>query len=235
MRTTLRVETINQAVIRTAAEIRHRDSRSFQWTDLTEQDLWQELACCILGSRARFEIALAASKRLQAKGLLDAPIRSRFSAYERELRYQLALPFPAGPRTTDRHYPYPSTRANWLRRSAEAVYGSGGSIRDLLSHSGNAVQTRSSLVRCVLGIGPKQASLFLQNTGFATDLAVLDSHVLNYLALNELIRPDVSVRTLNQYEPIEDIFRSHARQLGLSVGSLDLGVWVVMRVLGMET
>ena len=85
------------------------------------------------------------------------------------------------------------------------------------------------------GIGPKQASLFLRNVSYTCDLAILDIHVLRYMTWIEAV-PNVSLppRSLNEYEHIEEGFRRHAVELGVPVGSLDLAVWVTVRVLADE-
>jgi N-glycosylase/DNA lyase len=82
------------------------------------------------------------------------------------------------------------------------------------------------------GVGPKQASLFLRNVGFANDLAVLDVHVLRYMDKMDLA-PAITqiVHTLEGYERIELAFCKHARDLGFPPLCFDLAVWIVMRVL----
>ena len=82
------------------------------------------------------------------------------------------------------------------------------------------------------GVGYKQASLFLRNVGYAKNLAILDTHVLNYLVLVGVMqsRPR-SVSSATIYERIEELLRSHARSLGHSVGCIDVAIWIVMRTL----
>ena len=81
-------------------------------------------------------------------------------------------------------------------------------------------------------IGPKQASLFLRNVGFAEDLAILDVHVLRYLCWMDGASPahQPKVSSLRQYERHERRISRHAREASVTVGDLDLAVWVTSRV-----
>jgi N-glycosylase/DNA lyase len=81
------------------------------------------------------------------------------------------------------------------------------------------------------GIGPKQASLFLRNTGFGGELAVLDVHVLRFMEYMGLC-PKVpkTVSTLREYEALEQILLGYARGLGWGLQVLDQAIWISMRV-----
>jgi len=82
------------------------------------------------------------------------------------------------------------------------------------------------------GVGPKQASLFLANVGRGNDLAVLDTHVLDYLGLVGILQgPERRwPKTMRQYEAVEARFLSYSDLVRVPVPDLDTAVWVVMRV-----
>jgi N-glycosylase/DNA lyase len=83
----------------------------------------------------------------------------------------------------------------------------------------------------VSGLGPKQASLFLRNIGYAAHVAVLDVHVLTYMSLVGLTEvPMKSVSTVRKYEALEDAFIKHAYSFGHAPDRFDLAVWVVLRI-----
>ena len=80
-------------------------------------------------------------------------------------------------------------------------------------------------------MGPKQASLFLRNIGFAANVAVLDIHVLTYMRWVGLIETPVkSISTVRKYEALEDSFIEHAYSFGYAPDRFDLAVWVVVKV-----
>jgi len=73
---------------------------------------------------------------------------------------------------------------------------------------------RTWLVENVNGLGMKTASHLLRNLG-ATDLAIIDTHVLKYLG----------IRGSWKYEAVEEVFRHRAKGKGLTVAELDMVVW----------
>ena len=89
---------------------------------------------------------------------------------------------------------------------------------------------RRLLVAEVSGLGPKQASLFLRNIGYAKYVAVLDVHVLTYMNWVGLTNaPIKSVTTVRRYEILEDAFIEHACSFGSAPDRFDLAVWVVVK------
>ena len=187
----------------------------------SEDDLWQQLVSCILGSRVRFETAYAAVEWLDEMHLLYHLRRtSDFDQYENDI---LA--------TLSGRYPFYKLRANQIRRAAEFLYGSGGSIKNLLDDAGDLRDMRQCLVSEIPGLGPKQSSLFLRNIGYANSVAVLDVHVLtymNWIGLTTVL--EKSIPTIRKYETLENSFVEHSLSLGYSPDQFDLAVWLVMKV-----
>lgn len=194
---------------------------STSWSGQSEDDDWRELVSCILGSRVRFEAAHAAVERMDDMRLLSSSRRTvRFDQYEQDTVTALS-----------RGYPFYRMRANQIRRAAEHLYGSRGSIRDLLDCASDVRGARRLLVAEVSGLGPKQASLFLRNIGYAKHVAILDTHVLTYMSWVGLTdAPLKSVSTVRKYETLEDSFIKHACSFGCTPGQFDLAVWVVVKV-----
>lgn len=199
-----------------------------RWTDLPEDALWRELVACILGSRVRFSTAHAAIERLANAGLLSAPTRSmRFNVYEKALAEILS--------TSPAQHPFSRVKAQQIRGAAEYVYTPGQSLHRFLGASREARAIRRELANGVPGIGPKQASLFLRNIGFASNLAVLDVHVLTYMNWFQLTEQTIlSVPNIGRYETVEEAFVRHSQSLGHSPDRFDVAVWVVVRTARME-
>jgi N-glycosylase/DNA lyase len=213
-----------------------RDSK-FGWETLGEDDLWRELVACILGSRVRYEVAYSAIERMEKANLFSATrTLTKRPNYEKDILS--ALSGPNG--STDgcgipKRYPFPRLRAGQISSAAETLYSSGGTIRSLLEKAPDEREARRHLARDVAGLGPKQASLFLRNIGYAEQVAVLDVHVLTYMGWAGLTTSPVrAVRTIRQYEILEDAFIEHSRSSGFPPDRFDLAVWVVVRVVKKE-
>ena len=187
----------------------------------SEDELWCELVFCILGSRVKYEVVYAAVERMDAMSLLSHPRRSScFDQYE----YDTVSALSGG-------YPFYRLRASQIRRAAEYLYSSQGSILQLLNSVDGARSARRLLTDNVSGLGPKQASLFLRNIGYTKQIAVLDVHVLRYLnwvGLTDTLLK--SVATLGKYQDLEKSFIKHAYSFGYSPAQFDLAVWIVMKV-----
>lgn len=218
----------------TVAENACRLRRSRSWTQLTEHKLWVELVACILGSQVPFELAQAAGERLEEQGLLHACMAGHsYEQLETQLRTALNEPLSviAGRSRGSRRYRYPQLRAAHISRTAASIYGRGHSLASLLRASHDDYAARSTLVATTVGIGPKQASLFLRNIGYTDSLAILDTHVLNYLSLVGVVqRTPKTVSKLQDYSVIEGRMKEYASGLRLNLGCLDTAVWVTMRV-----
>lgn len=230
---------LRETVAVVCAEVVRAPRRDRAWSVLADDDLWSELAACVLGSRVSHEITCAAVDALRNSGLLPAPLhctRKDYNRYERACTVALLrpLPPPNGRNATVR-YPFPALRASHLRRSVETVSRVYGGISDMLHTFSSARHARASMVSSLPGLGPKQTSLFLRNIGYTEDLAVLDVHVLRYMSWIGLATgAHSSPQRLSEYEDIEGMFREHARCMGCSLGDLDRAVWVVSRVAAKE-
>lgn len=196
---------------------------SLRWSESDEDGLWRELVACILGSRVRYSTAYAAVERLADADLLTAPrCCMDLGIYERSLARVLSAS-----RTP---HPFSRAKAHQIRGAAEEIYAAGQCLHGLLGSSILPRDIRRTLANNVPGLGPKQASLFLRNIGFADNLAVLDTHVLTYMNWFHLTEePLVSVPDVERYEALEDAFVRHSRALGHSPDRFDVAVWIVVR------
>ena len=202
------------------------------WKRLQEGTLWYELVACILGSGVIYELAKGAARYLKKMGYLSV-VEGNFERFETQIVEALSCPiFP--PKTSSglgRKYRYPKRRANLIRKTAEAIYGNGLTIQDILHSEETEKNIRIRLMELTYGIGPKQASLFLRNIGLADDLAILDVHVIRYMKLLHLLpEPFDGATTLAIYEKIEKALLAYSSQINTKLSYLDMAIWVVMRV-----
>ena len=207
------------------------------WENMSEEELWHELIACILGSRVSFEAAHSAMERLEKAGLASRAFHiAEYRKYEQDVLCALSGNNEArGSLRSKKLYPFSKMRARQIRLAAEALYSKGGGIRCLLRNTCDVRETRRRLAMNVAGLGPKQSSLFLRNIGYAADIAVLDVHILTYMEWVGLTPSSIrAVRTIRQYERLEDVFVGHSYSLGFPPDLFDLAVWIVIRMVKKE-
>ncbi len=237
---TVVVSQIERAVMSVCDYIEmNREIRS-SWLDLTEEQLWLLLVSCILGSRVMSEIAEASAQRLYLKGLLRLPdILREPQRSEEELTEELSAPLFAPSAWWDgRRYQYPRSRSRYIVATAARIYGVSDGVSDTglkrtLESAHDEFHARELVGEVAVGIGYKQASLFLRNALFSGELAILDTHVIRYMALAGLIDFDRSQTvglTKKRYLDLERKLREYATAMSRPMSSLDFAIWAVMRL-----
>lgn len=193
-----------------------------------EFDLRKELVGCILGSQVRHEMAVASTESLEQEGLLDDtwwtnPIEDDFEAIVLDVLSGKGRVIRNRPR-----YRFPKTRAIQLRRARDELAQISLVVR--LATNQPPKRLRRHLVAAISGLGPKQTSMFLRNVGRSFDLAILDTHVLRFLDMHDLLPMDnLRINTLAGYERVEDVVVDYAHTLGYPVGYLDWAIWATMK------
>jgi len=224
---------LEETVIELVQKVREMNDRN-KATQPTEQQLWEELVACTLGSRVVFETAYSAFSHLRNSGSLLLSNESLGTSTwrnnaARELNRSLFLP----PKLNGigRKYPFARLRSNHINKTWRTIYGAGITLNELLSKELEPKRKRINLMNYAWGIGPKQASLFLRNSCLSNDVAILDSHVLRYMAINRLLSLSVkTVNSLSVYEQIEDRLQRYAESLRTTLSEIDVAIWVTMRV-----
>jgi len=221
---------IENAIREVCLVLEREKYKTSSWEGMTEDNLWRELVSCILGSRVHFDIVNAAVERMGKANLFTEKRRcSEYDEYERDITD--ALWDTARDIHSQRRYPYPKLRANQIRVAAERFYAQGETIHYLLGNARDVREARRRLASEVAGLGPKQASLFLRNVGYTAHVAVLDVHVLTYMNWVGLTgAPVKTVRSVRQYESLEDAFIEYSSSVGFPPDHFDVAVWVVVRL-----
>lgn len=229
--TLYQIQKIESTVIRLCHEISiiQRENR---WNEMGEDELLFEMSSAILGSQVSFELASAAANRLRDEGILRHHIKKNTeTALSKRIDEALSRPlhYP-GWKVTGRRYRFPRLRARQLDVAMQNIYRANGSLKRMLSYCSSGPMARIQLVRKVLGLGPKQASLFLRNVGYSDDLAILDAHVLSYMGIRGMTNLRSSPATISTYEKVENHLLEHSLTLGFPLSCLDQAIWVTMRV-----
>jgi N-glycosylase/DNA lyase len=88
----------------------------------------------------------------------------------------------------------------------------------------NETEKREFLVQNIKGIGYKESSHYLRNTGHF-NLAILDRHVLNLMLEHSLIKEKPKTLTKNRYLELEKKLKNICDKLSLSQAQLDFYLW----------
>ncbi|WP_027579792.1 hypothetical protein [Bradyrhizobium sp. Ai1a-2] len=197
-----------------------------QGTETDERLLWKELSCCLLSSQVPYELATAAAEAIHRSGvLLDPSVEVEKTAE----KIQLILRCPLEVAGRSRSYRFHVTKSNQLARTCHAVRNEAKSLQRLMDGFDSAAAARSWFLQRAPGMGPKQASMFLRNIGYTYQLAVLDRHVLNYMAALKIETAE-GPGGVKWYYRCEHSLSRHAEAIGYPVGLLDWAIWIVMRV-----
>jgi N-glycosylase/DNA lyase len=225
---------INRTIRVMCSEVGSLGNSVPDWRSLSEEVLLYEVTVCVFGSQMLFEVAVAAADRIKELGLLRArQIMRRRQEYEACLAAALSKPLSVEINGVRRQMlpRFRNRLAVLLASTVEAIHGHGSSLQGILRSAKSAQHARELLVAAVSGFGPKQTSLFLRRIGYCSELAVLDTHVLDYLRMACGIRPKPgALSRLSSYEYVENEFRRVAKEFGYAVGCVDLAMWVTMRV-----
>lgn len=196
-------------------------------SEYSEYSLRRELVACILGSQVKYEMAKTALSRLENAGLLtDKWWYNLDDQFETLIVKELSSSYSTA--DTIWCYRFPKSRARQLAKARDAI--ATRTLSERVSSGYEPQEIRRQLIAEIAGIGPKQASMFLRNTGISYDLAILDTHVLHFLNMKKVLSQEqMKVPTLAAYEKIEGIVIQYAESLGYPVGYLDLAIWATMR------
>jgi len=196
------------------------------WNNMTEEELWHELCFCVLSSNVHYETAYSALLQLEAKRLIETSGCSA-KLITTELRRPIYLP-----RRKDgsfRRYRFPRRRARDIVRARQYVYQIVGGVKKLLERTDNAFEMRDLLTKNVSGLGLKEASHFLRDVRFSDSLAIIDSHVADYIRMNFREVQNVDHFTQRTYLELERLIQNVATNHNLSLAVLDMAIWEWMR------
>ncbi len=218
---------IENAVLKVNRELENKNDKILSWKKFPEEELFSELVFCILGSRVSFEKAKSAGNKLKRLNLLKPKILLNDLRVSKNLITKTLK--------NDR-YPFAKSKSTFITKTAKNIYKiNNSSIKKILLKAKNELEAREMLVCTCMGIGYKQASLFLRNIHYSENLAILDTHVLKYMGLMGLFnnRHNKTI-TKKHYSLYERKLMNYSNNLNTTLSKLDVAIWVVMRVVRRE-
>ena len=168
----------------------------------TKEFIFGELCFCILTANTSAELGLAIQSRIspeQFSTLTAAELRNALRAHR---------------------YRFYNTRSAFISKNRWIMDDLPGILRWQ-----NRDEAREYLVEKLYGIGYKEASHFLRNTGIF-DFAILDKHILRILS-DDLGIDTGKISQKNRYKIIEERFIDIAKSFDMSPGIFDLYLWKI--------
>jgi N-glycosylase/DNA lyase len=195
------VKAIENSQANYALKERLSQFRSFKKKSTTEW--FSELCFCILAANSKALTSIAIQQDLEATGFLALSkediikniIKNKHRFHNNKTKYILE---------SRKHHDIKHKLSDMKKKMSQE-------------------EIREWLVKNIKGIGYKEASHFLRNTGHE-DFAILDRHIINTMVEHGFIKRP---KTLNRktYLEIEKTFKSLAKKCNMSPAKLDLILW----------
>jgi len=175
-------------------EVRKR-LKDFDFSEKHKDEWFSELCFCLLTANATAEGGIRVQKAL-GKSVCDMP-QEQLSKKLKELRYR-----------------FPNKRAEYICEAQKCF-----NVKSIIQKMPSK-QARGWLVDNVKGLGMKEASHFLRNTG-RTDVAIIDRHILRAMG------KEVKSVSKKDYEKFEGGLSKLASLTHTSLAELDLILWAM--------
>ena len=177
------------------------------WENGSEEDIFAEVAFCVLTPQSKARNAWKAIGILRENGLLFNGEAEEIAEYLNIVRFK-------------------NNKAKYLVELRNLMTRDGKLLpKTILSEKGDVFQTRKWIFDNIKGMGMKEANHLLRNLGFGRDIAILDRHILrNIAALGVIEEIPKSITEKNYYE-IESKMREYSKISKITMDKLDLILW----------
>ncbi len=177
------------------------------WRNYSEEDIFCELVFCLLTPQSGAYRCWKAVQVLRSKDLI-------FNGYSGDICSELNI------------VRFKNKKSVYICMARDLFTIDGNiAIKKILSQHGAVFSRREWLVKNVKGMGFKEASHFLRNTGFGADIAILDRHILKNLKLFGVITDIPSSISRHRYLDIESRMRDFSAAVGIPLAHLDFVLW----------
>lgn len=173
----------------------------------SEERIFEEMCFCILTPQSSARQADKVIKQLKEHNLLERGTAKEKESYCKNVRFF-------------------RTKAKRLEEVQQKFPKN--KLKKILIENGlpnNPVKTREFLLREVNGYGLKEASHFLRNIGFGSEIAILDRHILKNLVKCGVINEVPKTLSKKNYLEIEEKMRVFCKLNKIPFDELDLIFW----------
>ncbi len=192
-----KVRQLEQSSINDTVNKRLAEFESFKTK--SEEEWFSELCFCILTANAKQKTGALIQSQISADG---------FKTLSQETLANLIK--------INKHR-FHNTKAKYIFKAREFA-----NIKSIIKEM-TEIEARNWLVENVSGLGMKEASHFIRNTG-GQNLAILDRHIISLLSEYKIIEKPKAL-TAQSYKETEQKFTELASMLRMSPAKLDLFLW----------
>jgi len=193
-----KIKIVQQSLVESQIKNRIQEFQSFK--DKSNEDWFSELCFCILTANAKAKTSLVLQQTLGYQG---------FTITSQETLTKIIK---------DHKHRFHNNKAKYIIQARKFT-----NIKEIIINK-DAKQAREWLVQNIKGLGYKEASHFLRNTG-TTSLAILDRHILNLMVDHKIINEKPKTLTKKKYLEIEQKLLPLCTKLNINQSKLDLYLW----------
>lgn len=178
------------------------------WEKGSNEDIHAELSFCILTPQSKALNAWSAITTLRNKNLLFTAPAEVLVEFLNIVRFK-------------------NNKAKYLVELREKMKDKNGKIitKDFFSSFDNNLERRAWIIKNIKGMSYKEASHFLRNVGFGSDVAILDRHILRNLVRLEVISELPKTLSPKLYLEIESKLREYCKFIEIPMDEMDLMLW----------
>jgi len=198
---------IKQVYLKFKEEIERRLNEFRQiGKNATPEELFTELAFCILTPQSKAKPCWDAILTMQKKGILLNGTKKEINKELQKVRFK-------------------NKKTEYLIEARNKFFKDNKSIYNNIKRSKSPTALREYLVKNVKGIGYKEASHFLRNIGLGKDIAILDRHILRNLIDLGVLEEYPKNLSEKRYEEIEEKMKKLSKDLDIPMDTLDHVFW----------
>jgi len=184
----------------TKAIIQQRLNEFRAFKDKSNEEWFSELCFCILTANSRAKTALAIQNELGPKGFINKKQSQLVETIKRN------------------KHRFHNNKAKYILEARKYK-----DIKNFIEGK-SETEARAWIADNIKGLGYKEASHFLRNTGHF-NLAILDRHIINLMFEHNLINSIPKPIKKSDYLSFEKEFIKLAKNLNVSPAELDLNMW----------
>jgi len=172
----------------------------------TLEKIEKEFFFCLLTPQCRAKVCWANVESLFAMGILQEGSEKQISEHLYGIRFK-------------------NNKAHYIVDARDKFFNGSEILVKKLSEGNSAKGLRKYLVENVKGMGYKEASHFLRNTGKGYELAILDRHILRGLTLTGVIKKIPGSLSAGKYLSTEESMNKFAGDIQIPMFNLDFVFW----------
>jgi len=170
------------------------------------EELFAELAFCILTPQSKAKLCWEAILEMQKKNILLNGKKEDINKELQKVRFK-------------------NKKTDYLLEARNNFFCNNNSIYSKIKNTKSPIVLREYLVKNAKGIGYKEASHFLRNIGLGAEIAILDRHILRNLIGLGVISKYPTNLSEKKYEEIEEKMKKLSKDLDIPMDTLDLIFW----------